>query len=206
MDYGWLQDNITKRENIIAWILFPVRRVHISLHKGTPLPGIWVELLHGDVSGGSGKCLDHSRAFWDCCNSAIVILNAVSRFQTPSSPQYCGSSLKTIHPEAPRRTFGNLVTSEPVTDVTDAEEIHSEAMDGNELGGGGVCGNLELQPQVWRFPIVSVLRRIKEQCCNMMSGLIFIFLRSAHMPNCKLAGNVNSTDSRSLDVSHSTHT
>lgn len=56
------------------------------------------------------------------------------------------------------------MTSEPVTDVTDAEEIYSEAMDGNELEGGGVCGNLELRPHLWTFPIVSILRRVKEQC------------------------------------------
>lgn len=86
---------LLREENIIACILFPVEtsrrhRVHTSLHKGTPLPGSWFKLLHVDFSGGSGKCLGQSRAFWVCYNSIIVILNTesctqVSKLHPPTS-------------------------------------------------------------------------------------------------------------------------
>lgn len=62
--------------------------------------------------------------------------------------------------------------SEPVTDVTDTEEIHSEAMDGADLG---VCVNLELHPQLGKPPVVSVLRRIEVRCCETVSGLFLCF-------------------------------
>jgi hypothetical protein len=62
------------------------------------------------------------------------------------------------------------MTSEPVTDVTDAEEIHSEAMDGNELGA---CVNLELHPQLEISNCVSTMPNQRT-----VSGLFLCFLKN----------------------------
>lgn len=63
------------------------------------------------------------------------------------------------------------MTSEPVTDVTDAEEIHSEAMDGNELGG--LC---ESRAPPTTLEISNCVSTMPNQ--RTVSGLFLCFLKN----------------------------
>lgn len=64
------------------------------------------------------------------------------------------------------------MTSESVADVTDAEEIHSEAMDGNELG---VSVNLELHHNSKNFRLCQFHAESKNSAARWCLVYFYVF-------------------------------
>lgn len=64
------------------------------------------------------------------------------------------------------------MTSEPAADIVDAEGIHSEAMDGNELG---VCVNLELHHNSENFRLCQFHAESKNSAARWCLAYFYVF-------------------------------